>query len=40
MNREENAPHGAKRGAHRLRDFMLLAMPFALCEFKVRVDFS
>jgi len=40
MNQAENAPHGAKRGAHSLRDFILLAMPLALCEFEVRVDFS
>ena len=40
MNRAEDAPHGAKRGAHRLRDFMLLTLPFALCELEIRVDFS
>jgi hypothetical protein len=40
MSQAENAEHGAMRRAHSLRDFMLLAMPFVLCEFRVRVDFS
>jgi hypothetical protein len=40
MNQTENAPHGAKRRAHRLKDFLLLSMPFALFEFEIRVDFS
>jgi hypothetical protein len=40
MNQAENAPHGAKGRAHRLKDFMLFAMPFALCELEVAVDFS
>ena len=34
MNQAENAPHGVRRRAHRLGDFMLLAMPSALCEFE------